>query len=100
MRSKNLLRLRGKTIKRIDKIREGLIITFTDSVRLTCCNEDKYEGDFRTYITEKCDWCLRFQPNCKLVQITKWKNELSKGIRLMCKECRDCTRHRWKLYRK
>lgn len=36
----------------------------------------------------KCQWCLGMKEDCKRIQIIKWKNEATKGIRSVCKNCR------------
>jgi hypothetical protein len=37
----------------------------------------------------KCEWCFRMVKGCKIVQILKWKDEISRGLRNMCPECRE-----------
>jgi len=40
--------------------------------------------------TEECRWCLRLVPKqeLKTVRIIKWKDELTHGIRRICRDCR------------
>lgn len=95
MRIKKLLRLRGKTIRRIDKINKGLVITFTHGVKLTCYNADRYEGDFRYEITEYCSYCNKYKSNCNKIQIIKYKHLSFEGIRFVCKECRGTLTDEW-----
>lgn len=39
---------------------------------------------------EQCRWCLREVPKktVKTVRIIKWKDELTHGIRRVCRDCR------------
>jgi len=47
----------------------------------------------------RCQWCLRERSDIKKVQILKWAKECSKGIRNVCKECREHLRHEIRVVR-
>lgn len=44
--------------------------------------------DIETPILRQCNYCGRMKRDVKKVQFLKWKDELTKGMRYVCKDCR------------
>lgn len=65
---------------------EGKLINHP--IDVTKAVEYRWQMIMKKRYPTKCEWCYRMQKDCKIVQVLKWKDEESKGLRNICPECR------------
>lgn len=72
------------------KDRKGKVFQITQVTKAVL---NQWGRILRARFPRKCEWCYQMKKGCKIVQVLKWKNEESRGLRDMCPSCRRLIRH-------